>query len=229
MRNYINALIYRVTVLFYRVRLFIQNIFHLTKGYQPNPFILDGDSIRVCQDRFASIDSEVPNEPLSCLDIGCNEGFFTFKMAERGGFCMGIDSGRNEVMVAESIKEINRIENVSFVNMQISPDSFKSLPSFDIIFLLSVFHHIVRHNDIEYAKKFMIELSMRNHKYLVFETGQPDEEGVDWTKDLFFMLPDPEVWIKNMLLSVGYSSVKVIGKNKSIRSSIPRLLFLATK
>jgi len=209
--------------------LFIQNNLNLTKGYQPNPFILDGDSIRVCQDRFISIDSELPNEPLSCLDIGCNEGFFTFKIAERGGFCMGIDSGRNEIMIAESIKEINCIENVSFVNMKISLDSFKGLPSFDVIFLLSVFHHIVRHNDIEYAKIFMLELFVKNHKYLVFETGQPDEEGVDWTKDLFFMLPNPEAWVKNMLLSVGYSSVKVIGKNKSIKSSVPRLLFLATK
>ena len=81
---------------------------------------------------------------------------------------------------------------------------------------------------IVYSLKF-IKININNSKYFIFETGQPNEEGVSWASKLNFMLPDIDNWIKNMLIESGYKKITLIGKNKSIRSTTQRSLFLAEK
>jgi 2-polyprenyl-3-methyl-5-hydroxy-6-metoxy-1,4-benzoquinol methylase len=228
--SYINAILNRLTKLFLKLRYFLQRKLNLTKMYQPNPFIVDdGTNIRDCLERFSSIDEFLPREPLSCLDIGCNEGFFVFKLADRGGFCVGVDSGRNEIMAANSIKSIYQINNVIFSNMHVEPKDFKGFPIFNVVIFLSVFHHLVKNNGVDFAKNFVREIASINSKYLVFETGQPNEKGVTWAENMNFMLPDVDLWVKKMLLECGYKKVTIIGKNKSIRSDVQRFLFLAEK
>jgi SAM-dependent methyltransferase len=198
--------------------------------YQPNPFDDYSDyNTRVCRERFSFIDKSLPNKPLSCLDIGCNEGYFVFKLAKRGGFCVGIDSGRNEIMVANSIKAINNVDNAVFSNLHLKADDVKNYPVFEVILFLSVFHHLVKNNGLDYAKLFVKNIFLINSKYFIFETGQPNEEGVPWASKLNFMLPDIDNWIKNMLIESGYKKITLIGKNKSIRSTTQRSLFLAEK
>jgi len=228
--GYVNAIIYRASIKLHRLRYFLQKKLKLTKKYQPNPFdISDNSNIRDCLQRFSCIDEALPNRALSCLDIGCNEGFFVFKLSERGGFCLGIDSGRNEIMTANSIKSIHNVKNTVFTNLHLNSAELKNLPSFEVIIFLSVFHHLVKNNSLEYAKDFVSEISKINRKYLIFETGQPDEEGVAWSEVLSFMLPDINDWIIKMLQEAGYKNISIIGKNKSIRSNVKRSLFLASK
>lgn len=229
-KNYTNAFIHRISIAFYKLRLVAQKTFKLTKQYQPDPFNSFGsEGIRECISRYETIDKALPKEPLSVIDIGCNEGYFVFKLAQRGGFCMGVDSGRNEIMLAESYKHTKGVQNVVFSNMELVPDSFEGMPKFDVVIFLSVYHHIARHNGVEYALDFMRGISKINKRYLIFETGQPDESGVGWTKDMDFMKPDVVTYINNLLRSVGYTKVSVIGKNKAIRSNAQRVLFLAEK
>ena len=44
-----------------------------------------------------------------------------------------------------------------------------------------------------------------------------------------FMLPDIDLWVKDMLMECGYTKVSVIGKSKCISSDVQRSLFLAEK
>jgi len=210
--------------------LFLQKRLKLTKNYQPNPFdIIESITLRDCSDRFDAISNNLPHTPLSCLDIGCNEGYFTFKFAERGGFCVGLDAGRNEIMIADAIKQLNSVNNIVFSNSDVTLESLKGLPKFSLVIFLSVFHHIVRHNGLEYAKQYMNEISNINSKYLVFETGQPDEVTMSWAEEMSFMLPNIQVWVEEMLKDIGYDNIKVIGQHQAVKSTVPRLLFLAEK
>jgi hypothetical protein len=94
---------------------------------------------------------------------------------------------------------------------------------------MSVFHHIARHNGLQYAEEFMLALSHINSKYLIFETGQPNELNTTWAEDLEFMRPNIEAWISEMLKRSGYKKISVIGKNHGVYSDVDRLLFLAEK
>jgi len=226
-----NVILYRVTILFIKIRIALQFKLKLTKAYQPSPFGERSQQFsgRECQSRFDDINKCLPSSALSALDIGCNEGYFIFRMAERGGFCHGIDMGRNEIMVADGLAKINKINNVSFSNAKIDLEYINGLPHYDVIIFMSVFHHIARHEGLKYAEKFMLSLSSINIKYLIFETGQPNELNTTWANDLNFMLPDIESWITEMLKRSGYKKINVIGKNHGVYSEVNRLLFLAEK
>jgi 2-polyprenyl-3-methyl-5-hydroxy-6-metoxy-1,4-benzoquinol methylase len=226
-----NAVLYRVELLYFRIRLGIQRAFRLTVKYQLNPFIKGKQtpSLRDTQARFDLIDMVLPNERLTCIDIGCNEGYFAFKIAERGGFSIGLDQDRNAIMVAEARAKVHKIDNVVFSNYQLDAEKCRALPKVDVIVFLSVFHHILRHNKIEYAMNFLRAISSINTRYMIFETGQPNEKNVSWIKDLEVMGEDFELWVIDTLKSVGYSKVTVLGKTDSIRSDTSRLLFFAEK
>jgi len=127
------------------------------------------------------------------------------------------------------LAKINNINNVSFSNAEIDVDYISGLPHYDVIIFMSVFRHIARHNGLEYAEEFMSALSRINRKYLVFETGQPDELNTSWAEDLAFMGSDIESWVSKMLKKSGYNKISVIGKNSGIYSNVNRLLFLAEK
>jgi SAM-dependent methyltransferase len=229
-KDIINAILHRLSLSLLRIRLFLQKKLNLTKRYQSDPFKKTNYSaLREGNSRFEDINNNLPNEPLSCLDIGCNEGFFTFKMAERGGYCIGIDAGRNEIMVAEALKKTHCVENTLFSNTLLTEESFNGLPKFDVVIFLSVFHHIVRHNGLDNARHYMKAIYNINTKYLLFETGQPDEVNMSWSGEMGFMLPDIEKWVKNLLHEVGYIDIKVIGQHKAVKSDVDRLLFLAQK
>ncbi|MEK9652310.1 MAG: class I SAM-dependent methyltransferase [Betaproteobacteria bacterium] len=232
LKGYLNSLIYRISVCFLRLRVFVQDKLGLTKSYQPNPFLLaesQSRSWRESSDRFDAISHSLPQEALSCLDVGCNEGYFIFKMAERGGFCLGVDAGRNEIMVADALAKIHKINNVSFINASVDPESALRFPKFDVVIFLSVFHHLARHNGLDHAKATLASLSAVCNKYMIFETGQPNETGVSWADSLDFMLPDIKEWCANLLLESGFREVVVVGEHPAVYCDVPRYLFLATK
>jgi SAM-dependent methyltransferase len=226
-----NTILYRIVIICIKIRIALQFKLKLTKAYQPSAFgeRAQSGAGRECQDRFKDINSCLPDLPLSCLDIGCNEGYFVFRMSERGGFCHGIDKGRNEIMVADGLAKVNNINNISFSNAEIDIDYIAGLPHYDVVIFMSVFHHIARHNGLQYAEEFMLALSHINSKYLIFETGQPNELNTTWAEDLEFMRPNIEAWISEMLKRSGYKKISVIGKNHGVYSDVDRLLFLAEK
>jgi|GEM_PF-826465 len=234
LKDITNALIHRANIVLLRLRLFSQFRLGLLKQYQPDPFSRESADAsytgRACIDRFEAISKVLPpNTPLSVLDVGCNIGYFVFRMAERGGFCLGTDIGRNEIMAAQALAYVHEIQNAAFTRFKVTPETVHFLPQVDTIFCLSIFHHFVRYFGEQDALEMMRDLSGKAGKYLVFETGQPDESGVAWADKLSFMRPDPREWIHGFLLELGFNKVHNLGKFQTSVSHVKRHLFVAER
>lgn len=119
------------------------------------PFELPSGAITACSlppeiasihaDRWAMVKSVLTEtfgkdwSPLDCLDIGCNQGFFPVKLAERG--CrkvVGLDARQQNVDDAELIRQIYGLDNLSFQTGDISKIEPAEWPQFDVTLMLSL-------------------------------------------------------------------------------------------
>lgn len=226
-----NAGINRINRMLMRFRLGVQYNCGLVKDYQPNPFSKKSKRStggRLCEDRYNVIANCLPDQPLSFIDLGCNCGYFTFRMAEKGGFGIGIEAGRNEIMICQTLAALHRIRSVAFSRTLLTPDNIDTLPKVDMIICLSLFHHFVRYYGQKSAHFMLDVIANKAEQYLVFETGQPDEDA-DWATELQFMKPDPKIWIETRLMELGFDSVQYMGLFSTTVSKVQRHLFVAER
>ncbi|WP_120495667.1 methyltransferase [Kiloniella sp. EL199] len=226
-----NYFLFHSSLLLLRVRLCIQSCLKLTHEYQPNPFKDDrAKDLRACHDRYEAIKRSLEGlETPSSLDLGCNQGYFTFRLAEKGGYCIGIDNDRSEIMAAKAKAAINRINNVAFSELTLDAESIENFPQTDVTVCLSIFHHWVRFYGQEQAEKMLFSLAKRTKKALVFDTGQPEEESKNWAKELEFMAPDSRTWIEEHLKGIGFTEIDYLGEFPTSVSPVPRHLFVAKR
>ncbi|MCM8530274.1 MAG: class I SAM-dependent methyltransferase [Lentisphaeraceae bacterium] len=210
--------------LLFRCRLF--------DSYAPNAYMTykSFDDQRDSEKRLAAIESYLPKEmALTCMDIGCNLGYFTFNMAKRGAYCLGIDYGKQEIKGARNIADYNNVDNVAFSQYEITKDNACKFPKFDVVICLSVYHHWVRKDGVDTADEIMTKLAASSSKYFIFDTGQPDEENVTWANELKFMGDDIDSWGKRYFENLGFSKVENLGTFSASVSTIKRHLFIATR
>ena len=184
---------------------------------------------RDCYDRWDTIVPYLKNSSGSFLDMGCNIGFFTLKASEMGFLSYGIDVKRKNILIANYQKKMKNLNNVFFMDHKINMDTVEKLPSFDVVCILSVFHHWVRHYGAENAMDMMKVLSKKCRDVLIFETGQPDEINKEWAKKLKFISNNTKQWGEDFLKEIGFENVFEIGSFKSPVSSVNRSLFIAYK
>ena len=78
----------------------------------------------------------------SCLDIGCNAGFYTFELASRGAEVLGIDIDERYLRQAQwAADEFGLSSRVRFEHMQVY-DLVRRPQSFDLILFMGVFYHL---------------------------------------------------------------------------------------
>lgn len=82
------------------------------------------------------------NSKSNILDIGCNEGYFSYVLANRCKFILGIDSDRLRIKKAKFIKNVYHLDNVKFRSLNIYSKSFCNLPTFDVSLCLGLLHRI---------------------------------------------------------------------------------------
>lgn len=195
--------------------------------YQPVPWV----GIRKAQrddstmKRWRAIENELKGREGSALDIGCNMGFFTFQMARQGFFCLGVESEALPYHICNLIKEVCEFNNAVFMKATVDENFCRILPTVDITFFLSVFHHVVRQSGLKEATGLMTALMQRTRSVLFFETGQSNEPNVSWAKHLPPMNPSPREWVENYFLSLGASRVKHLGEYHTHLSPVERSLF----
>lgn len=228
-----NAIMYRMVKIMVRLQLFMQMKVGLLNTYAPNAFLPRQDILddeRASYERLDAINIFLPeNEKPSVIDVGCNLGFFTFKMAERGGFCIGIDYGRNEILAAKALAHKHSVDNIVFTQMEVTPENASLLPKGDMVICLSIFHHWIRKLGQEQTKIIMQGLADSSNKYLIFDTGQPNEKNNEWAKSLEFMNPDINHWAIEYLKSLGFNKVDNIGTFRTSLSEVKRNLYIASK
>lgn len=119
--------------------------FELPSGSVTNSFMLEA-SRRIHSDRLAMVDSVLEQtlagdvSKLSCLDIGCNQGFFAVEMARRGfQKVLGFDARRHNIEDANLMRQIYELDNLRFRVADIGKTAARELGQFDVVLMLSVF------------------------------------------------------------------------------------------
>lgn len=120
------------------------------------------------------------------------------------------------------------MKNVLFVKAMMDPEFVRTMPSFEVVNNLSVFHHWVKAYGADQAQEMMRELASKSDM-MFFETGQPDEKGTKWADKLSFMGEEPQSWIERFLREIGFSQVETIGTFDTGLTDIKRTLFVAKK
>src|SRR5947208_448789 len=78
----------------------------------------------------------------SCLDIGCNAGFYSFQLAHRGATVLGIDLDSHYLRQAKWAAEEYRLsDRVRFERMQVY-DLAHIQENFDLVLFMGVLYHL---------------------------------------------------------------------------------------
>jgi SAM-dependent methyltransferase len=181
--------------------------------YQPLPEVgitVDRSSTERTLDRWAKIEPTVPPGPLSVLEIGCNVGFFSVKMAQRGCFVTSLDNTFYSTLLFH-IKTTLDLQNLATTDMFLTPSNVHTLPRYDCTFLLSVFHHWCVAYRSDAALAMLDTLYERTNRILYFETGQPDTASERYRSRLPEMVPTPLAWMESYFKERGAVEVRELG------------------
>lgn len=78
----------------------------------------------------------------SCLDIGCNAGFYSFELAKRGATVLGIDPDPHYLTQARwAARHMGLQSQVTFERLQVY-DLARDVRRFDLVLFLGVFYHL---------------------------------------------------------------------------------------
>jgi SAM-dependent methyltransferase len=118
-------------------------------------------------ERLAQIDRALPHGSRSALDIGCNLGDIAAHCARRGLWTIGVD--RSKELIDEAQRRHSGLADCGFLLMDVKPDDVQRLPSFDVVFLLSVHHHWLRAYGPEQTRDMLRGLAEKTGSAMIFE------------------------------------------------------------
>jgi tRNA (mo5U34)-methyltransferase len=114
---------------------------HLPDGRQTCPDHWCGDFPAV---KWQEIASSIPEDLTgwSCLDIGCNAGFYTFQLAQRGASVLGIDLDDRYLRQARwAARQFDVEHRVRFERMQVY-ELAQRKGQFDLVLFMGVLYHL---------------------------------------------------------------------------------------
>lgn len=118
--------------------------FELPHGVETNPGsqVSHGKNL-VKLTRLEPLLDDIGLAQKAVLDVGCNEGFFSIRMAKAGARVLGIDIDEKRIEKARFVKEaLGHGDEVTFDLMDIYSKEFKSLPRFDLCLCLGFIHRV---------------------------------------------------------------------------------------
>ncbi|MFX0195102.1 MAG: class I SAM-dependent methyltransferase [Candidatus Hodarchaeota archaeon] len=180
--------------------------------YQPLPRLgVKTDAARTARAvrRWEAIKQDLNSGPMSVLDIGCNVGFYSIKLAELGHFVTGIDNHLFYTF-AFCAKEALGIPNLTFSNLLLTPKNIKTLPNYDCTLLLSVFHHWCVSYGTDDALQMLDDVYKKTNRVLFFETAQEDTASEKYRAVLPDMGEAPEIWLHGYFRQRGCRDVRTI-------------------
>lgn len=132
----------------------------------------------------------------TALDVGCNVGFFSISLAKMGVSTVGVEGYDKYFRLFQHTKRTLKLENLSCLDMYVSPKTVRLLAKTDCVLLLSVWHHFVKYYGFETATNMLGTIWNRADKLLFFESGEV-EMTADW--GLPSMAPTPEAFLREYL------------------------------
>jgi tRNA (mo5U34)-methyltransferase len=143
---------------------------HLPDGTQTFPDHFFGDFPTF---KWKEIEHAIPADLAgwTCLDIGCNAGFYTFELAKRGAEVLAIDLDERYLRQARwAAKQFGVEDQVRFERAQIYDLAHRD-ERFDLVLFLGVFYHL------RYPMLGLDIVCQKVRKRLLFQTlSMPGEE-----------------------------------------------------
>jgi len=103
----------------------------------------------------------------SVLDIGCNEGLITNHFSDLGKFAVGIDI--SPFFTRNMLRQLHAPKVAAFGTLKLTPESVQTLPTFDMMLVLSVHHWWVKEYGDRVAQEMVKVLIARTRRYFVME------------------------------------------------------------
>ncbi|MCH7576049.1 MAG: methyltransferase domain-containing protein [Candidatus Marinimicrobia bacterium] len=152
----------------------------------------------------------------SVLDLGCSGGFFSFSMAQRASSVVGVDADSELVETNNELAKSEGLDNLEFINGDISVELLKKLPPSDVVLFLSVFHHILTasqaydwNDESGTVDPFQIIAAIRDRcEVFVFEIGLQNE-GYEWSRRLPEMKNGADAWIRDKIFGPAFDVERI--------------------
>ncbi len=180
--------------------------------------------------RWEIINNYLQPEDRNILDLGCNLGILTHRAAESGLLAIGIDVDNSFIQKARS--RFRKIPNLSFLCIDINPDTISFLPEFDVILCLSVHHYWAKYYGLEKSWEMMATLLSKTRNKLFFEpAGQKKKYGqnapniIDFDRDSIIQY---STQCLNRMVTKG-QSVRYLGETPCIGREPFRFIFLVER
>jgi tRNA (mo5U34)-methyltransferase len=179
---------------------------HLPGGTQTCPGHCLGDFPKF---KWQQIRSALPADLTgwTCLDIGCNAGFYSFELAKRGGTVLGIDLDERYLRQARwAARQFGLETRTTFKKMQVYDLAHYS-PSdksgFDLVLFMGVLYHL------RYPMLGMDIVCQKVNRLMLFQTlTMPGDEVLEqtWNRDFAdrALMQDPG-WPKMAFFEHGFA------------------------
>lgn len=150
---------------------------HLPDGTQTRPDHPFGDFPAW---KWQQIAAHIPEDLTGwrALDIGCNGGYYTFALAQRGASVLGIDVDSRYLTQARwAAMQMGLQDQVEFRQMQVY-DLARLDESFDLVLFMGVLYHL------RYPLLALDLVAQKTHRLLIFQTlTMPGDEVITDTYD----------------------------------------------
>ena len=189
---------------------------------------------RTCLDRWQVLERVVKNlqhylgrKELKILDIGCAQGFYSLSFAKMGCIVRGIDGNPENIRLCQLLCEENDLPNCSFEETYLTPDyAEQNTEKYDVIFTLSVMHHVAIQNGFAAARKIFEKLAGSSE--IIISEMALKEEPVYWN----IHLPDScDEWFSHIRFfdEVTYFGTHLSEVRRPLIVSSNHLLYLKEK
>jgi hypothetical protein len=170
-----------------------------TLDYQPLPWLGKSASRRATgtESRWRALEDVIHMAPpTSALDIGANVGWFSIMLAKRGIPTLAVEREPKYYRILTYARQRLAVQHLGIQISDLSLSTLALLPVADLVLFLSVWHHVVRANGLDDARRFLSTVWAHTQCVLMFETGE------DELPDYFGMptlTPSPKEAIEDIL------------------------------
>ena len=162
----------------------------------------------------------------SLVDLGCSEGYYVLRAARAGlPFSIGVDFDQRRMFTCTNQFVLCDLQNAGFLMAPVDEALLEGLPKFDAVIFLSVIHHMMYQQGVEYAQRILRMVASRTGKVCFFEMGQSDEHKESWAKKMPDMGKDPHEWVRRFALDNGFARADKISQASSFAGETSRALF----
>lgn len=117
--------------------------FHLPHGIETQPGVQRSHGKNEIKwERVRPLIEAIGVRGARVLDVGCNEGFFSFQLHDMGGRVLGIDADTSRIAKAQFIRQTLGKRDVQFEVVNIYSDDFATQGKFDFCLCMGFLHRV---------------------------------------------------------------------------------------